>query len=134
MKNIHLLPTDKLSRLLKTIPKGNLLLAKENTVGSDCENQHLYITSDEEIKEGDWGFVDGFDIFKCLKPFIANETTEGKNIPCFYIQYDNKSNNADLSPARNCATPNASCASASVTRFKPPFAMPRWIAATACGN
>jgi hypothetical protein len=53
--------------------------------------QNIYITSDEEIKEGDWGF-DGLDIFKCLKPFIANETTSGKNIPCFYIEYDGKSN------------------------------------------
>jgi hypothetical protein len=37
MKNIHVLPTDKRSIL------------------SDCENyKHVYITSDEEIKEGDW--------------------------------------------------------------------------------
>lgn len=43
------------------------------------------VTSNEEIKEGDIGF-DGLYIFKCLKPFIANETTSGKNIPCFYIE------------------------------------------------
>lgn len=37
MKNVHLLPTDKPSIL------------------SDCENyKHIYITSDEDIKEGDW--------------------------------------------------------------------------------
>ena len=54
MKNIHLIPTPNPSRLLKTIPKGNLLLAKENIVGSHWENQNIYITSDEEIKEGDW--------------------------------------------------------------------------------
>lgn len=43
------------------------------------------VTSDEEIKEGNTGF-DGLHIFKCLKSFIANETTSGKNIPCFYIE------------------------------------------------
>lgn len=43
------------------------------------------VTSDEKIEEGNIGF-DGLYIFKCLKPFIANETTSGKNIPCFYIE------------------------------------------------
>jgi hypothetical protein len=97
MRNIFLLPTEKPSRLgyltkkgkevfkdlrLFDIPMPNIL---------DSENQHIYITSTEEPKEGDWGF-DGFHIFKCLKPFIANETTSGKNIPCFYIDYDGMSN------------------------------------------
>jgi len=54
MKNIHILPTQNPSRLLKTIPKGNLILSKSITSGSHWENQHIYITSDEEIKEGDW--------------------------------------------------------------------------------
>lgn len=53
MKNIHVLSTDKPSRLLITIPKGNLLLSKKYTMGSHWENKHIYITSDEEIKEGD---------------------------------------------------------------------------------
>jgi hypothetical protein len=48
-------------------------------------SEGFIITSDEEIKEGYLGF-DGFHTFKCLKPFIANETTSGKNIPCFYIE------------------------------------------------
>jgi len=51
MKNIHVLPTDKPSRLLITIPKGNLLLSKKYTMGSHWENKHIYITSDEEIKD-----------------------------------------------------------------------------------
>jgi hypothetical protein len=54
MKNIHIIPTDKPSRLLKTIPKGNLILSKSITSGSHWENQNIYITSDEEIEEGDW--------------------------------------------------------------------------------
>jgi hypothetical protein len=58
MKNIHLIPTDKPSRLYKddsqvlnlnihSLIKGIFT----NGVGS---NQHIYITSSEEIKEGDW--------------------------------------------------------------------------------
>jgi len=55
MKNIHLIPTHKPSRLLKTIPKGNLILSKSITSGSHWKNQNIYITSnDEKIKEGDW--------------------------------------------------------------------------------
>ena len=52
MKNLYLIPTDKPSRLLKTMPKGNLILSKSITSGSHWENQNIYITSDEEIK--DW--------------------------------------------------------------------------------
>jgi hypothetical protein len=54
MKNIHLLPTDKPSRLLKTIPKGNLILSKLITSGSHWENQNIYIISDENTKVGEW--------------------------------------------------------------------------------
>jgi hypothetical protein len=52
MKNIHVLPTDKPSRLSKSTSK------EELTFCSDIYNlsniQHIYINSDEEIKEGDW--------------------------------------------------------------------------------
>lgn len=53
-KNIHLLPTDKPSRLLKTMPKGNLILSKSITSGSHWKNQNIYITSDDVIKEEYW--------------------------------------------------------------------------------
>jgi hypothetical protein len=49
MKNIHIIPTDKPSRLVKI---------KDNLFYTTTENlpvgvyQHMYITSDEEIKEG----------------------------------------------------------------------------------
>jgi hypothetical protein len=50
MKNIHVLPTDKPSRVFITKDEGlgfdNQML--ENTE-LDCQNQHIYITSDEEI-------------------------------------------------------------------------------------
>jgi hypothetical protein len=54
MKNIYVLPTDKPSRL--TLLNGErLLFSKEDCELSKhkrCVNQHIYITSDEEIKEG----------------------------------------------------------------------------------
>jgi hypothetical protein len=54
MKNIHILPTDKPSRLSKY--KEELLpLAKGFHYGSEhIVNQNIYITNDEEIKEGDY--------------------------------------------------------------------------------
>ena len=74
MKNIHLIPTPNPSRLLKTIPKGNLLLAKENIVGSHWENQNIYITSDVEAKEGDWGYIpfQGGDV-KLVGKYFADD-------------------------------------------------------------
>lgn len=54
MKNIHVLATDKPSRLwINNLLEGKLELSKEMLTGSNTA-QHVYITSDEEIKEGDW--------------------------------------------------------------------------------
>jgi hypothetical protein len=55
MKNIHLLPTDKPSRLFLT--ENTLLLNNQYTLQEifpkgKCQN--IYITSDEEIKVTDW--------------------------------------------------------------------------------
>ena len=51
MKNIHILSTDKQSKLFKLA--GDLYLHEE--FGIDPKRaQNIYITSDEEIKEGDW--------------------------------------------------------------------------------
>jgi len=52
MKNIHLLPTDKPSRLYLT--KEGFYFLLPNIKGNAVKFQHIYITSDEEIKEGDW--------------------------------------------------------------------------------
>ena len=56
MKNIHLLQTDKPSRLVKN--GNNKLYFTIQTLPLDediyCYPQNIYITSDEEIKEGDW--------------------------------------------------------------------------------
>jgi hypothetical protein len=66
MKNIHVLPTDKPSRLQKFI---NYVVDKiEFELCSKAEffnkGQHIYITSDEEIKKGDWFIENGVNINK----------------------------------------------------------------------
>jgi len=62
MKNIHILPTDKPSRLYlhsdnELQLRTNIIRTSEDYLGS---NQHIYITSDEEIKEGDWMYYKHF--------------------------------------------------------------------------
>ena len=56
MKNVHLLPTDKPTRLFYDISLDKLILATAAEVSKWFDNKHIYITSsDEEIKEGDYG-------------------------------------------------------------------------------
>jgi hypothetical protein len=62
MKNIHVLPTDKPSRLYlhsdnELQLRTNIIRTSEDYLGS---NQHIYITSNEEIKEGDWMYYKHF--------------------------------------------------------------------------
>lgn len=70
MKNIHLLPTNKPSRLGYLTKKGkevfNDLRLFEKPMPNilDSENQHIYITSDEEIKDGDWLIVNDEDVMQ----------------------------------------------------------------------
>ena len=59
MKNIHLIPTDKPSRLYLIKSNNKLGITSDNpfyteNMGCGTQNQYIYITSDEEIKEGDW--------------------------------------------------------------------------------
>ena len=59
MKNLYLIPTDKPSRLhYFTANKEGYYLYPNNELvvprNPNCINQNIYITSDEEIKEGDW--------------------------------------------------------------------------------
>ena len=53
MKNVHILPTDKPSRLFYNVGGALLFTSYESRNGVD-----IYITSDEEIKEGDWFYLD----------------------------------------------------------------------------
>jgi hypothetical protein len=57
MKNIHLIPTDKPSRLYHTISMSGYKLHLSETPkykSSELRPQNLYITNDETIKVGDW--------------------------------------------------------------------------------
>ena len=63
MKNIHVLPTDKPSRLYYNSNQKHYRFNFNVIRSSNCiENQNIYITSDEEIKEGDY-CIDGDDIY-----------------------------------------------------------------------
>jgi hypothetical protein len=58
MKNLHVLPTDKPSRIYLIKSNNKLGITSNNpefteNFGSGTQNQHIYITSDEEIKEGE---------------------------------------------------------------------------------
>jgi hypothetical protein len=80
MKNIHLIPTDKPSRLVKNINNELKLtiqtLPKDDEIG--CYPQHIYITSDEEIKERDWYFFN-YQIIKCENPDLTKIPLVTKN-------------------------------------------------------
>jgi len=85
MKNIHVLSTDKLSRLSKSIRTGLALCKKEagmydNRVAS-ITPQHIYITNDEEIKLNDyWLNVDNNTISNGEMFELANDAPSCKKI------------------------------------------------------
>ena len=56
MKNIHILPTDKPSRLA-ILHNNKLHIGTSFKKDFNVSPQHIYITNDEKIKEGDW-FID----------------------------------------------------------------------------
>jgi len=67
MKNIHIIQTDKPSTLIKDIWKNTFSLVEDfDTNHTDFKAQHIYITNDKEIKEGDW-YYDTKD-FESLVP------------------------------------------------------------------
>ena len=81
MKNIHILPTDKPSRLYLG-NNGNFVFGMSQTAiqsrNDDFTNQKIYITSDEEIKEGDWCMSlcdDEYyeEIYQCKKINLVNK-------------------------------------------------------------
>jgi hypothetical protein len=60
MENIHLIPTNKYSKLVHSTSKyGGLFLSKYYSPMKDMGDsyQHIYITNDEEIEEGDLKIV-----------------------------------------------------------------------------
>ena len=58
MKNIHILPTNKPSKLHNTF---NVQIGEE--INSIVESRHIYITSDEEIKFNDY-IIDGYKVWQ----------------------------------------------------------------------
>ena len=69
--NIHLLPTDNLSRLYTNMQG---VLSKDE-LKMRLKNQNIYITSDEEIKEGDWFIKDNKPVRKSghIKHYAISE-------------------------------------------------------------
>ena len=55
-RNLWVIPTDKPSRL--HLGNSGLVLCDLNYSSNTINSQHIYITSDEEIKEGDWFYLD----------------------------------------------------------------------------
>jgi hypothetical protein len=55
MQNLFLLPTDKPSRLRYNLSNVLVFTNESYRDYGKLDNQHIYITSDEEIKEDDWG-------------------------------------------------------------------------------
>jgi len=72
MKNIHILPTDKSSRLYLG-NNGNFVFGMTQTSiqskNDDFTNQNISITNSEEIKEGDWVITPTNDIIQWAKVF-----------------------------------------------------------------
>ena len=73
MKNVHVLPTDKPSKLVLDVNK-NLSLAFNKSIEESAKHRkHIYITSDEEIKEGDY-------YISILENEVYKATKETQNI------------------------------------------------------
>ena len=78
MKNIHVLPTNKPSRVFNT-NKGEYYFREHyvpDTIQT-CKNYNIYITSDEEIKEGDW-FFNGEHVLQASRITDIIIDTEGQ--------------------------------------------------------
>jgi hypothetical protein len=64
MKNIHVIPTDKPSRLYLG-KNGNFVFGISHTSvqsnNDSFQNKHIYITNGEEIKEGDWFYTSQYN-------------------------------------------------------------------------
>jgi hypothetical protein len=86
MKNINVLPTNNPSRLYLSF---NNILDLDNYESQNTlihKNQHIYITSDEEIKEGDWVLCGEITLLKVKKEIdydsikLANNDFETKKV------------------------------------------------------
>jgi hypothetical protein len=89
MKNIHVFPTGKPSRIYLIKSNNKLGITSNNpdfteNFGSGTQNQHIYITSDEEIKEREY-YIHGNRLHrhlgkKCLDVLTNKEYTQSRLI------------------------------------------------------
>jgi hypothetical protein len=71
MKNIHLIPTDKRTRLyFSDYGKGLNIASHPATLYHT--GQHIYITNDEKPKQGEWSLYQN-KIHKCIEDIIGDE-------------------------------------------------------------
>jgi hypothetical protein len=88
MKNIHILQTDKPSILIKDIWKNTFSLVEDfDTNHTDFKAQNIYITSNEEIKEGDWCL---FESNNTLKKAVDSTFAIGVNNIRIHADADKK--------------------------------------------
>jgi len=94
MKNVHVLPTDKPSRLYKNLLTDKLFILENSFMDvSECnrEYQNIYITNSEEIKEGDWFIHSSHGTTTLLKCKFVNSKdimdNEGKTC---WVEYSRK--------------------------------------------
>lgn len=73
MKNIHILPTDNYKNVKLSLFNDKLYLGD---VASIAKPQNIHITSDEEIKKGDWVIWFGRDNLPFLKKVIGERDGE----------------------------------------------------------
>jgi len=79
MKNIHLIPTDKPSRLRYNLSNVLVLTKEPYRDYSKQVNQNIYITNDEEIEDGDWVLIiDDFETYI--------HEHKGDNLPTTYCK------------------------------------------------
>jgi hypothetical protein len=66
MKNLYLIPTDKPSRLIIYSTLLNEFRLLNDPIEDWKHKRHIYITSDEEIKEGDWCIYHSGEVIQYL--------------------------------------------------------------------
>ena len=88
MKNIHIIQTDKPSTLIKDIWKNTFSLVEDfDTNHTDFKAQNIYITSNEDIKEGDWCL---FESNNTLKKAVDSTFAIGVNNIRIHADADKK--------------------------------------------
>lgn len=71
MKNIHILTVYKPSRLFYDISLDKLVFATTAEMSKWFDNKHIYITSDEEIKQGDWFYDNDGELCKYTSDYVV---------------------------------------------------------------